>query len=156
MSTFLLLCQCDSIVTTACGMTSPVIQKTYEAETSYNDVKIVGIICVAVVFVSLIAAWTVLAWKRKEIKACEDERKLKKDKEHFPFYCVFPEQGGFLTGPGFSLGETVCLQENEPICISALAKPLQPSCFILSGAVSNCFSTVAYWTPILGGAHLPM
>ena len=48
---------------------------------------------------------------------------LKKDKEHFPFYCVFPEQGGFLTGPGFSLGETVCLQENEPICISALAKP---------------------------------
>lgn len=81
MSTSLLLSQCDSIVTCACGRLVPVFQQTVEAETSCNDVKIVGIICATIVLVALIVKCGFLIWKYIEIDAAKRERVNKNEKE---------------------------------------------------------------------------
>jgi len=52
-----------------------------EAVTNPNDVWIVVSICVAIVLVALITAFSVLAWKNKEIQANNDERQFKKTQE---------------------------------------------------------------------------
>lgn len=52
-----------------------------EVETNDNDVKIVAIICLAIVLVAFIAVCGFLCWKSKEIKAGEEERTFQKTKE---------------------------------------------------------------------------
>lgn len=51
------------------------------AETNWQDVVIISVICIAVVLFTLIAKCAILSWKDKEIKAKEDERKDKEIKE---------------------------------------------------------------------------
>ena len=53
----------------------------HEAETSCNDVKIVGIICIAIVIVAIVAVIGFLYWKNMEIKAGQEERNFQKTKE---------------------------------------------------------------------------
>ena len=50
-----------------------------EVETNCNDVKIVAIICIAIVIVALIARCAVLSWKDAEIKAANAEREAKEN-----------------------------------------------------------------------------
>lgn len=45
-----------------------------ESETNGNDVLIVGIICLAIVIIALIAKWALWSWKDAEIKAATEER----------------------------------------------------------------------------------
>ena len=52
-----------------------------EVETNCNDVKIVAIICIAIVIVALIARCAVLSWKDAEIKAANAEREAKERAE---------------------------------------------------------------------------
>lgn len=52
----------------------------HEAETSCNDVKIVGIICIAIVIVAFVAKWAIWSWKDAEIQAAKEER-TEKEKE---------------------------------------------------------------------------
>ena len=53
MNTIFLLCQCDSLVTTVCGNSIPVvITKTYEAGTNGQDVEISKAICCAAVAIA--------------------------------------------------------------------------------------------------------
>ena len=52
-----------------------------EAETNCEDVKIVAIICAAIVLVALIVKWAVCSWKKSEKDAVDAERKAKKEKE---------------------------------------------------------------------------
>ena len=86
MNTIFLLCQCDSLVTTVCGNTTPVvITKTYEVGTNVQDVlqntSVTLFICVATVIVSWIVMCTILLWKYEVIKAKEDEREFQMTKE---------------------------------------------------------------------------
>lgn len=80
MSTLMLSSQCESVfakvIESLLTNNAPV-----ENATSCEDVWIVGIICLAVFLVVLVAAFTILAWKTKEIKAKENERKAKDAKE---------------------------------------------------------------------------
>ena len=86
MNTIFLLCQCDSLVTTVCGNSIPVvITKTYEAGTNVQDLvqntTITLLICIATVIVALIVMCTLLLWKYEEIKAKEEERKFQMTKD---------------------------------------------------------------------------
>ena len=45
-----------------------------EVETNWQEVAIVGIICLAIVIIALIAKWALWSWKDAEIKAAEKER----------------------------------------------------------------------------------
>ena len=49
----------------------------HEAETSCNDVKIVGIICIAIVIVAFVAKWTILPWQRAALASRKEEREAK-------------------------------------------------------------------------------
>lgn len=52
-----------------------------EAETNCYDVKIVAIICAAIVLVALIAKWALWSWKEAEQEASKAEREAKEEKE---------------------------------------------------------------------------
>lgn len=54
-----------------------------EVETNCLDVAIVGIICLAIIIVALIAKWAIWSWKNAELKAADAEQKAieKKEKE---------------------------------------------------------------------------
>ena len=72
MNTTFLLCECDSIVAKVCGSAIPVIQKTYEAGTSYEDVAIARTICCAVVAIVFIGALAFLAWTLMQLHALKN------------------------------------------------------------------------------------
>ena len=66
---------CDTLVVkvvkTADVVWQPIVK---EAETSCNDVMIVGIICVAIVLVAWLVKSAVLSWKDAEIQAAKEKR----------------------------------------------------------------------------------
>ena len=73
---------CDTLVVKVVKATDVVCQPIIkEAETSCNDVMIVGIICVAIVLVAIVAVFGFLYWKNMEIKADREEREFQKTKE---------------------------------------------------------------------------
>lgn len=84
MNTIFLLCQCDSLVTTVCGNSIPVvITKTYEAGTNGQDVEIAKAICHAVVAIAALLVVGFLVWKIIEYIAtrCAERIMMKKEKE---------------------------------------------------------------------------
>ena len=81
MSTTLLLCQCDSIVTKACGALIPAVRETYEAGTNCYDVSIADVICKSIVIIVAILVAGFLAWKIIDHNASENEQEFKKQKE---------------------------------------------------------------------------
>ena len=52
-----------------------------EVETNWQDVVIVGIVCLAIIIVALIAKWTIWSWKSAEIEAADAERNAREKKE---------------------------------------------------------------------------
>lgn len=74
-------CACDSLLAKSCESGCRSMTVIHQAGTNCQDVHIVLYICLAVVIVALIAAWTVCAWKNKEIVAKEKEREAQKEKE---------------------------------------------------------------------------
>ena len=73
---------CDTLVVKVVKAADVVCQPIIkEAETSCNDVMIVGIICVAIVLVAIVAVFGFLYWKNMEIKADREEREFQKTKE---------------------------------------------------------------------------
>ena len=66
---------CDTLVVKVVKAADVVCQPIIkEAETSCNDVMIVGIICVAIVLVAWLAKSAILSWKDAEIDAAKEER----------------------------------------------------------------------------------
>ncbi len=87
MNTMILCFLCDTLVTydtiavkcaKAVEFCLPVMK---EAETNWQDVVIVGVICLAICVVAWLAKAAVLGWKEKVINAQENERKEKDSKE---------------------------------------------------------------------------
>lgn len=72
MNPILLHCQCDSVVTKACGSFIPVVKETYKAGTYYEDVAIAQTICCAVVAIVLIGALAFLAWTLMQLHALKN------------------------------------------------------------------------------------
>ena len=86
MSTFIInlndtIVMSDSAIVELAKVVSTCQPCVQETETNCYDVKIVVIICAAIVLVALIAKWAVWSWKRAERKAADAERKAKKIKE---------------------------------------------------------------------------
>lgn len=52
-----------------------------DSPTNCQDVKVVAIICVTIVFVALIAKWAIWSWQNAVITSKEQERKDKDEKE---------------------------------------------------------------------------
>lgn len=66
---------CDTVVVKVAQAADLVCQPIIkESETNGNDVLIVGIICLAIVIIALIAKWALWSWKDAEIKAATEER----------------------------------------------------------------------------------
>lgn len=84
MNAMLLLCQCDSIVTKACGALIPVVQETYEAGTNCKDVAIAEAICHSFVYITAIVVLGSLVWRLMDylFKGCQEKRKQKYDVEN--------------------------------------------------------------------------
>ena len=84
MNAMLLFCQCDSIVTKACGALIPVVQKTYEAGTNCKDVAIAEAICHSFVYITAIVVLGSLVWRLMDylFKGCQEKRKQKYDVEN--------------------------------------------------------------------------
>lgn len=81
MITTLLSCQCDSIVTKACGAIIPIIKETCKADTNSFDASIADVICKSLVIIVAILVAGFLAWKWMELREKKDERKFKNQKE---------------------------------------------------------------------------
>lgn len=79
MNAMLLLSQCDSIVTKACGALIPVIQETYEAGTNCKDVAITKVICCTIVSVTAIIVLGSLLWGLMDhlFRGCQEKKKQK-------------------------------------------------------------------------------
>jgi biopolymer transport protein ExbB/TolQ len=52
-----------------------------DVETNCQDVAIVGIICLTIIIVALIAKWAIWSWKNAELEFVDAERKAKEKKE---------------------------------------------------------------------------
>ena len=74
MSTALLQCSNGAAQIVRCSC-------DHVMETSCNDVYVVGIICVTIVLVALIAKWAVWSWKDAEVSSKEKERNDAREKE---------------------------------------------------------------------------
>ena len=70
MNAILLLNQCDSIVTKACGTLIPVVQETYEAGTNSYDVSISDAICKSLVLIVAICIAGFLLWRFIDYAFC--------------------------------------------------------------------------------------
>lgn len=81
MITTLLSCQCDSIVTKACGALIPIIKEACKPDTNDFDVCIADVICKSLVIIVTILVAGFLAWKWMELREKKDERKFKNQKE---------------------------------------------------------------------------
>ena len=86
MSTFIInlndtIAMSDSAIVELAKVVSKSESSVQEAATTGEDFAIVCVVCFAIVVVALIAKWAVWSWKRAEIKAAEDERIAKEEKE---------------------------------------------------------------------------
>lgn len=81
MTTSLLLCQCDSIVTKAVTAAIPVMQQTYEAGTNCKDVAIVKAVCCSLVIIVAICVVGFLLWNLIDNRAKKNEREFTKTNE---------------------------------------------------------------------------
>ena len=86
MSTFIInlndtIAMSDSAIVELAKVVRGSESSVQEAATTWQDVTIVGFICLAVVLVVLIAKWATWSWKNAEIQAAKEERIAKEEKE---------------------------------------------------------------------------